>query len=458
MSVIYATRFTQADNVYTVTELTRNIKSLLEDSFGHVWVSGEISNCKLHGSGHLYCTLKDNQSQINLVFFRNDAARLRFKLEDGLQVNVGGRISVYEKRGNYQLVAWTAEPVGYGALQLAFEQLKKRLGEEGLFEEAHKKPLPRFPQRIGVITSATGAAIRDILHVINRRFSTVEVVLYPSPVQGEGAAERIASAIRILDREGRVDVIIVGRGGGSLEDLWAFNEEVVARAIYECDTPIVSAVGHEIDFTIADFVADVRAPTPSAAAELVVRERESVISEIENLHARLGNSAEKYLTACQHRVQLLTSSYGFRRAADLLLQSEQRLDDSRERLGELQRRRMDQLAEKIGTMRNRLSATRPDRAILQLGERVSGAFRLLRERMTNSLSVRRAALAESAARLDSLSPLAVLARGYSITYRLPGAEIVRDCSKVKRGDRVRVRLHRGSLTCGVEEVENHASA
>jgi exodeoxyribonuclease VII large subunit len=450
--------FTGREQIFTVTELTRNIKSLLEDSFGHVWVSGEISNCKLHGSGHLYCTLKDDQSQISLVFFRTDAARLRFKLEDGLQVNVGGRISVYEKRGNYQLVAWTAEPVGYGALQLAFEQLKKRLGEEGLFAESHKKSLPRFPQRIGVVTSPTGAAIRDILHVIDRRFSTVEVVLYPSPVQGEGAGERIASAIRILDRQGKVDVIIVGRGGGSLEDLWAFNEEIVARAIYECETPIVSAVGHEIDFTIADFVADVRAPTPSAAAELVVRERESVISEIEGLHARLGNSIEKYLTAFEHRLKLLLSSYGLRRSADMLLQCEQRLDDSREGLRELQHRHMEQLAEKVSALRSRLSATRPDRAIVSLGDRVAAALRLLRERMANSFAVRQAALAESVAKLDSLSPLAVLARGYSITYRLPDAEIVRDSSEMRPGDRVRVRLHRGLLTCGVEQVENHASA
>jgi len=276
-----------SEHIYTVTELTRGIRSLLEANFGRVWVCGEVSNLKRHSSGHVYFTLKDDQSQLSIVFFKSDAARLRFKLEDGLQLNIEGRITVYERRGNYQLIASTAEPVGYGALQLAFEQLKKRLGEEGLFDEERKKPLPRFPQRIGVVTSPTGAAIRDILNVIERRFSTVEVILYPSLVQGEGAAEQISAGIGTLDREGKVDVIIAGRGGGSLEDLWAFNEEVVACAIFECKTPVVSAVGHEIDFTIADFVADLRAPTPSAAAELVVQERETIISEIAQLREGL---------------------------------------------------------------------------------------------------------------------------------------------------------------------------
>jgi len=443
-----------SDRVYTVSELTRNIRALLEENFGHVWVCGEVSNCRFHSSGHVYYTLKDDQSQISVVFFRADARRLKFKLEDGLQINVGGRIGVYEKRGNYQLIAATAEPVGYGALQLAFEQLKNRLGEEGLFDEEHKKPLPRFPQRIGVVTSPTGAAIRDILHVIDRRFSTVEVVLCPSAVQGEGAAEEIAAAIQTLDAEGNVDVIIAGRGGGSLEDLWAFNEEVVARAIYDCETPIVSAVGHEIDFTISDFVADLRAPTPSAAAELVVRERESIISEIAELRESLIHSVGSRLTELDHRLELAVSSYGFRRPSDMLLQYEQQLDDMRERIVELQRRRLDDLQNRVTVARKRLSALRPDRLIVSLGDRVKSVGRMLRERAANGVNMRRAALAELAAKLDSLSPLAVLARGYSIAYRLPAGEILRDTSETRKGDRIRVRLHRGSLACAVEQVED----
>ncbi|MBI4831953.1 MAG: exodeoxyribonuclease VII large subunit [Candidatus Lindowbacteria bacterium] len=447
-----------ADRVYTVTELTRTVKALIEENFGYVWVCGEVSNCKSHGSGHLYCTLKDEQSQISIVFFRSDASRLKFALEDGLQVNVAGRLTVYEKRGNYQLVAMTAEPVGYGALQLAFEQFKKRLGEEGLFDEAHKKPLPRFPQRIGVVTSPTGAAIRDILNIITRRFSTVEVVLYPSAVQGEGAAEEIAAGVKTLDVKGNCDVIIVGRGGGSLEDLWAFNEEMVARAIYACETPIVSAVGHEIDFTIADFVADVRAPTPSAAAELVVRERESVISEIAQIRDRMLRAVGLHFSELEHRLSLAASSYSFRRAQDALVQYEQQLDDLRERLVELQNRGLADLLTRISTASKRLLAVRPDRTISTLCDKLAAASRMLKERAVNFIAAREAAVSEMAAKLDSLSPLAVLARGYSITHRADTGEILRDSAAVKVGERVRVRLYRGSMGCAVETVEGQVSA
>ncbi len=442
----------ESEHVYTISELTRNIRALLEQNFGRVWVCGEVSNCRRHSSGHVYFTLKDDQSQLSAVFFRSDAARLRFKLEDGLQLNVEGRISVYERRGDYQLIASLAEPVGYGALQLAFEQLKKRLGEEGLFDEDRKKPLPRFPQRIGVVTSPTGAAIRDILNVIDRRFSTVEVVIRPSPVQGEGAAEQIAAGIRDLDKWGRVDVIIAGRGGGSLEDLWAFNEEVVARAIYECETPVVSAVGHEIDFTIADFVADLRAPTPSAAAELVVEEREAVIAEIGRLREGLIRSVDARLTGLGHRLELASSSYGFRRPLDMLVQYDQQLDDLREHLSELQSRRLDDCERRFSTARTRLLAARPDRAMAALGERLASAGRMLFERAANALARREASLAGLADKLDSLSPPAVLARGYSIAYH--AGEILKDSAAAKVGDRINLRLHKGSLVCAVEQVED----
>ena len=441
----------ESEHIYTVTELTRHIRALLEDNFGRVWVCGEVSNCKRHTSGHVYFTLKDEQGQLSVVLFRRDASRLKFKLEDGLQINVMGRISVYERRGNYQLIASKAEPVGLGALQLAFEQLKRRLGEEGLFDEEHKKPLPRFPQRIGVVTSATGAAFRDILNVIDRRFSTVEVILYPSLVQGEGSAEQIAAGIRALDREAKVDVIIAGRGGGSLEDLWAFNEEVVARAIFECETPIVSAVGHEVDYTISDFTADLRAPTPSAAAELVVTEREAIVSEIAQLHESLMRSIEAFLTRLDHRLKLAASSYGFRLPADMLVQYEQRLDDTRERMLELQRRRLEDCGIRTDTARARLLAARPDRLIASLHEKLSATGRLLAERAGAALARREAALAELAAKLDSLSPLAVLARGYSIAYGADG--ILTDTKGISAGDEINIMLSRGSLVCAVKKVE-----
>ena len=441
-----------SERIYTVSDLTRDIRGLLENNFGHVWVCGEVSNYRPHSSGHVYFTLKDEQSQLSVALFKNNANRLRFKIEDGLQLNVEGRISVYEKRGNYQLIAVTAEPVGYGALQLAFEQLKKRLGEEGLFDEEHKKPIPRFPQKIGIVTSPTGAAIRDILNVINRRFSTVEILLYPSSVQGEGAASEIVSGIQSLDKKGKVDVIIVGRGGGSLEDLWAFNEEPVARAIFECETPVVSAVGHEIDFTIADFVADLRAPTPSAAAELVVRERDAVIAEIAQFREYLSNAVTAQLIDFEHRLQLAVSSYGFRLPSDMLVQYEQRLDDMRERMLELQRRNLTDLETRVSTTRKRLSAIRLDKVIVSLRDRLRSAALMLMERIDNTIAQRRAALAESVARLDSMSPLAVLARGYSIAYH--NHEILKDSSKVQLGDRIKVRLHKGSLGCAVEKVED----
>jgi exodeoxyribonuclease VII large subunit len=441
-----------SEHIYTVTELTGRVRALLEENFGRVWVSGEVSNCRRHSSGHIYFTLKDQQSQLSVVFFRSDAVKLRFKLEDGLQLNIKGRISVYERRGAYQLIASKAEPIGYGELQLAFEQLKERLGEEGLFDEEHKKSLPRFPQRIGVVTSPTGAAIRDILNVIDRRFSTVEVLLYPSLVQGEGAAEQIAAAIGVLDKEVNVDVIIAGRGGGSLEDLWAFNEEVVARAIYECQTPIVSAVGHEIDFTIADFVADLRAPTPSAAAELVVRERESVISEIAQLRESLTRSVDLLLTRLEHSLKLASSSYGFRRPLDMLAQCEQQLDDARERLIELQGRRLDDCENRLSASRSRLVATRPERVVASLRDRLASAASMLAERASGAMARHEAALAELVAKLDSMSPLAVLARGYGIAYH--AGKILKDSAAVKTGDRIDLRLHKGSLVCAVENVED----
>lgn len=273
--------------IYTVSELTRNIKVILEDSFPNVWVEGEISNFRIPNSGHMYFTLKDKSSQLQCVFFKMDNQNLRFEIKDGLSVVCFGRISVYERQGIYQLYIEKLEPKGVGALQFAFEQLKEKLFKEGLFAEEHKIPIPEFPEKIGIVTSPTGAAIKDILHTLNKRFPELHIIINPVRVQGEGSAQEIANAISEFDRLKNVDLIIVARGGGSLEDLWSFNEEVVARAIYNCSLPLVSAVGHEIDYTISDFVADLRAPTPSLAAEMLIMKKEDLFERLSLIEERL---------------------------------------------------------------------------------------------------------------------------------------------------------------------------
>ncbi|MBU1854015.1 MAG: exodeoxyribonuclease VII large subunit [Candidatus Omnitrophica bacterium] len=273
--------------IYKVSELTSSIKIILEDSFPNIWVEGEISNFKSPSSGHFYFTLKDSKSELKSVFFKSSNEKTKFEIKDGMQVICLGRISIYDKQGVYQLYVQKVEPKGIGMLQLAFEQLKEKLFKEGLFDESRKRPIPMLPDRIGIITSSTGAAIRDILHVLKRRFANVEIIINPVKVQGEGAKEEIRDAIQDFNKLNNVDVIIVGRGGGSLEDLWAFNEEIVARAIYNSKLPVISAVGHEIDWTISDFVADLRAPTPSSAAELVIAKKSELSEALDNIEKRL---------------------------------------------------------------------------------------------------------------------------------------------------------------------------
>src|SRR3989475_2988824 len=292
--------------ILSVSQLTDQLRGIVEEKFPAVWVEGEISNFRLYGSGHAYFTLKDEGAQLRAVLFRNRARRLRFEPGDGQHVLAFGSLEIYAQRGEYQFVVELLEPRGLGALQLAFEQLKARLGAEGLFAESRKRALPRFPRRIGIVTSPSGAAVRDILRIIGRRFAGLSIVLAPARVQGDGAAREIAAGIADLNALGDVDVIIVGRGGGSLEDLWAFNEEAVARAIAASKVPVVSAVGHEVDFTIADFVADLRAPTPSAAAELVVREKQAVVDTLAQLRVRLERTAARPLRDPERRVDRLT--------------------------------------------------------------------------------------------------------------------------------------------------------
>lgn len=394
--------------IYTVKELTRRIRDFMESNFSGLWVEGEISGLKYHApSGHTYFNLKDTDAILKAVFFARFNRPTKFELKDGLQVLCFGKVSIYEARGDYQLYVERVEPKGLGALQLAFLQLKEKLAKEGLFEPAHKKPLPRFPRTVGVVTSPTGAAIRDILQVVNRRFKGTNVLLNPVKVQGEGAAEEIARAIEEMNQFDDIDVLIVGRGGGSLEDLWAFNEEVVARAVFRSRIPVISAVGHEIDWTICDWVADLRAPTPSAAAELVVQNREDLEIRLRDFRVRLKNSIEGILQEKKETLRVLKESYAFRQPLTLVNQYAQRLDE---------------------------------------------LMRQFQNYLKNLVRQKDQAFRSTVGRLQALSPLAILERGYSITFNQSGA-LLKDAREVKKGETLRTRLHRGTVYSKVETVE-----
>ena len=415
--------------VLTVSELTRRLQETLEERFPAVWIEGEISNYRLYGSGHAYFTLKDADSQIRAVLFRNRGRRIKFEPADGLHVMAFGSIEVYPQRGEYQLVIELLEPKGLGALQLAFEQLKARLQAEGLFDQARKRELPRFPRKIGIVTSPSGAAIRDMLRVIGRRFGELHIVIAPCRVQGDGAAEEIAQGLRDLNALGGVDIIIVGRGGGSLEDLWAFNEEAVARAIAASKVPVVSAVGHEVDFTISDFVADLRAPTPSAAAELVVREKQAVVDSLVQLRARLERFAARPLRDLERRVDELTTRL------------------RREMRGELGR-----AGHRVALATRALRASDPVARVAGDRHRLESLQSRLVTALTRRRDRARYSLRSAVGRLDSLSPLAVLGRGYSLT-RTPTGEVVHSPAQVQIGDAIRVLLHRGSLDAHVTDTK-----
>jgi exodeoxyribonuclease VII large subunit len=350
---------TEEKKVLTITEITRQIKLSLEQRFPRIWVQGEISNFKRHTSGHLYFTLKDEGAQISAAMWRSRAEGLLFQPETGMKVIARGSITVYPPRGSYQLDVEQLTPVGVGELQLAFEKLKRKLAAEGLFDESHKKPIPEYPERIGIITSETGAALQDIRSVLGRRFPAVEVILLPVRVQGAGAAEEVAQAIADMSHFGKVDVMIVGRGGGSLEDLWAFNEEIVARAIYNSRIPVISAVGHEIDFSISDFVADLRAPTPSAAAELVVHDRSELLELLRNSCYTMQGNLEERLSTLRDRVQGLVSSYSFNRPKDLLRESSQRVDELERSLTMKYSHLVQLLYQSHLTLQHRLTALNP---------------------------------------------------------------------------------------------------
>ncbi len=437
--------------VLTVSELTREIKDILEDRFPDVWVEGEISNLRIPPSGHIYFTLKDDFSQIRAVLFKMQARTLRFVPEDGIHVICRGRVSLYEKRGDFQLILEWVEPKGIGALQLAFLQLKERLEKEGLFDPAQKKPIPMVPQKIGIITSPTGSVIQDMLNILRRRFENLHILLFPARVQGEGASSEICEAIRHFNRYTDVDVIILGRGGGSLEDLWVFNEEAVARAIYHSKIPIVSAVGHETDYTIADFVADLRAPTPSAAAELVVRDKREMKNILHYLGERLENEMLQILEG--YRIHLSHLVKIFREPGRKTEEYFLRVDDLVNRLRLLTTWVVRRKRERALHLNEGLVFRNPARRLKNFRLFVSEKRNRLRQRIRHSLDIERQRVGGILGKLDSLSPLAILQRGYSITRKLPSSQILRNAAQVSEGDKVEVKLHQGALLCGVEKTE-----
>lgn len=396
-------------HIYTVSELTKYVRVILEDSFPAVWVEGEISNFVLHSSGHMYFSLRDAGAVIKCAMFARSNAKLKFKPKDGMKVICFGKMSVYEARGDYQLIAEEIEPKGIGALQLQFQQLKEKLQKEGLFDQAHKVKIPFLPTRIGIVTSPTGAAIRDILNVTRRRFSNVEIIINPVKVQGEAAKDEIAKAIREFNKLKNIDVMIVGRGGGSLEDLWPFNEEVVARAIYESEIPVISAVGHEVDYTISDFVADFRAPTPSAAAELVIPRKEDLIGLINTATTRLNNALDGKFNRLTERLNAVKDSYILRQPLNMITQYEQMIDDFRKDM-----------------------QIRIEHLVKMRGEN----FHLV------------------ISKLEAFNPLAILKRGYSVSTKLPEGIILKEIGSLKIGDIVETKLGRGKFKSRVEEIEN----
>lgn len=442
-----------ARRVLTVSELTRGVRSLLESKYAEVWVEGEISNARVWKTGHLYFTLKDESAQLKAVMFRSALRHQRFRPDDGQHVIARGRLGVYEPKGEYQIVCEHLEPHGLGALQLAFDQLRHQLEREGLFSDERKRPLPALPRKIGVVTSLDGAAIRDIINVLRRRYPNVHVVIGPTRVQGEGAAPEIVHSLQQLTRVPGIDVVIVGRGGGSIEDLWAFNEESVARAIAQTPVPVISAVGHESDYTISDFVADVRAPTPSAAAELVVAQKDEITARIlrlgERLRAAVRDGLQQRRTTI-HRLETRPGLAGW--PARLALRGRQ-IDELSHRLTRTTRRELSERERRLHEWRLRLEALDLGRRLGRIGARLTEARAGLDAAVREMSRARDARVRIAVGRLESLSPLAVLARGYAVCWDEDRKRIIRDAALVSPGQRVHVRLERGSLDCEIKKAE-----
>jgi len=426
-----------ARRIYTVSGLNQDIKLILENAFAEVWVEGEVSGLCRIATGTTFFSLKDNQGLLRCVLFPSSAGGVKFQIKDGMQMVCFGRVSVYEKEGKYQLYVQKLEPKGVGSLQLALEQLKERLEKEGLFKQEHKKPIPYLPERIGVVTSPTGAAIKDILKVLDRRFKDTHIIINPVRVQGEGAAEEIACAIKDFNRmndllpEGkRIEVMIVGRGGGSIEDLWAFNEEVVCRAIYVSRIPVISAVGHERDITVADLVADLRAPTPSVAAELVIPRREDLEDKL--------NVA----------LQQLNRSFN-----DSLENLRETLDEFARRLGLSMEHILELNSAACAALTKKLKLLDPCVRISQYKIRAIDLARQIYVQACHLVQIRHIELSKAAANLSALSPLNILSRGYSITFSIADGHALKDTQRVKIGDMIRTRLSKGEIISTVKEID-----
>ncbi len=423
------------EKIYTVSEITRLIKFELEKKFPQVWVEGEIADFKRAHSGHLYFTLKDEKSALNCVMWRSSAARVPFDMESGLQVICKGQVSVYEQRGNYQLYVESVEPKGRGALQLAFEQLKEKLKNEGLFDQEIKKKLPLLPKKVGIVTSPRGAAIIDIIRTLERRFAHLHILIYPAKVQGEGAGDEIVEGLEYLGSLEDIDVIIIGRGGGSLEDLWAFNEEKVARAIFRCPVPIISAVGHEVDFTIADFVADIRASTPSAAAEMVIEKEQSFLERIENLEKRTFHHVQFSIQEKKHDVTNLIHHQAFQNFKVRLFNLIQQLDEFEMRARDV----IQTMIQRIVLSRSRveLSEEKMSSAVRRILQNLHGVW----ERLS--------------AELDNLSPLNILKKGYAVCWKETESALVQQIEDVAEGDQVTVSFFKGEFAVQVQKVDKN---
>ena len=440
----------QSPKVYSVSVLTEEIKDLLEENFDFVWVEGEISNFRKPASGHCYMVMKDEKAQLRAVMFRTQARYLKFTPENGMKVLAQGRIVVYQPRGEYQIILDYLEPVGVGALALAFDQLKKKLAAEGLFDEAIKKPLPYLPQKVAVITSPTGAAIEDFLNVIERRFANIEITIVPVKVQGDEAPKEIVEALDTVNRELDVDVIVLTRGGGSLEDLSAFNQENIARAIRASRIPIVSAVGHEIDTTISDLAADLRAPTPSAAAEMLVVEKEALIEHLEDLQTRILSAISSTITFPKQRLALL--SKGIRDPRKALADYWMRLDDQNNRMLRQMAFMLQEMKIRVHSDIRALAIHSPANRVASFKEKISFLSRTLSTTAARVVKDHRMAFSLLDGKLKDLSPHAVLKRGYSITRILPDKKIIRDAAEVSMGERVNVTLAEGGLDCLIEKT------
>ncbi|PMC39564.1 exodeoxyribonuclease VII large subunit [Bacillus sp. UMB0899] len=437
----------------TVTALTKYIKRKfdVDPHLADIWIKGEISNFNLHSRGHMYFTLKDEKARIQAVMFAGANKTLKFKPENGMKVLLRGEITVYEQSGGYQVYVKEMQPDGIGSLYLAYEELKKKLQHEGLFDEKYKKPIPRYPNEVGVITSPTGAAIRDILTTINRRYPMAKVILIPALVQGVQAGPSVAKAIKSANELGTLDVLIVGRGGGSIEELWAFNEEIVAREIFSSQVPIISAVGHETDFTIADFVADLRAPTPTGAAEMAVPHSTDLIERIADRKNRLTRTMAEKLSSQKEKLNHFKTSYAFRYPKQLYLQKEQQLDNVIDRLQKEGERVILRKKETYTYIKNRLEKVHPKDQVKRSNEAHEAILRKLNREMASIIANKQSQFQATIDKLNALSPLKIMDRGYSLVYQED--KLIKSVNQITKGQVLKVQLKDGQLECEVQGIE-----